>query len=110
MNPAPRRAAIYARVSTEMQSRASIDDQIRKCSQHAESLGLKVLEEHLYRDEALSGTGMDRPSLQRLLRSALNKEKQFDVILVDDQSRLSRRTENVLWICRQLEFAGVQLI
>jgi site-specific DNA recombinase len=110
MNPAPLRAAIYARVSTEMQSRASIDDQIRKCSQYADSHGLKVLEDHVYRDENRSGTGMDRPSVQRLLQSAEHKEKQFDVILVDDQSRLSRRTENILSICRRLEFADVQLI
>jgi hypothetical protein len=54
--------AIYARVSTETQSRASIDDQIRKYSQYAEAHGLKILEEHIYRDQALSEVGADRPA------------------------------------------------
>ena len=36
--------------------------------------------------------------------------KPFDVILVDDTSRLSRSTESVLSIYRKLNFAGLQLI
>jgi DNA invertase Pin-like site-specific DNA recombinase len=69
-----------------------------------------VLDEHVYMDEGLSGVGMDRPSLQQLLRTALSPEKPFDVILVDDTSRLSRSTESVLLIYRKLNFAGLQLI
>ena len=103
-------AAIYARVSTEMQSRASIDDQIRKCCQYAEAHGLKILEEHIYRDEALSGVGADRPSLKRILQLALSGAPPFRAILVDDTSRLSRTTEDALSIFKRLNFAGVQLI
>ena len=58
----------------------------------------------------LSGVGMDRPSLQQMLRAALSPAKPFDVILVDDTSRLSRSTESVLSIYRKLNFAGIQLI
>jgi len=103
-------AAIYARVSTEMQSRASIDDQIRKCCQYAEAHGLKILEEHIYRDEALSGVGADRPALKRILQLALSVAPPFGAILVDDTSRLSRTTEDALSIFKRLNFAGVQLI
>jgi site-specific DNA recombinase len=103
-------AAIYARVSTEMQSRASIDDQIRKCRQYAEAHGLKILDEHIYRDEALSGVGFDRPALNRMLQLALTADRPFAAILVDDTSRLSRTTEDALGIFKRLNFAGVQLI
>ena len=103
-------AAVYARVSTEMQSRASIDDQIRKCRQYAEAHGLTILEEHIYRDEALSGVGTDRPGLNRILQLALSVAPPFTAILVDDTSRLSRTTENALSIFKRLNFAGVQLI
>jgi site-specific DNA recombinase len=103
-------AAIYARVSTEMQSRASIDDQIRKCRQYAEAHDLKILEEHIYRDQALSGVGADRPALKRILQLALSAAPPFTAILVDDTSRLSRTTEDALSIFKRLNFAGVQLI
>ena len=103
-------AAIYARVSTEMQSRASIDDQIRKCRQYAGAHGLKILEEHIYREEALSGVGADRPALKRILQVALSVAPPFSTILVDDTSRLSRTTEDALSIFKRLNFAGVKLI
>jgi site-specific DNA recombinase len=110
MGHALRSAAIYARVSTEMQSRASIDDQIRKCRQYAEAHGLQILDGHIYRDEALSGVGADRPGLKRVLQLALSVAPPFTAILVDDTSRLSRTTEDALTIFKRLNFAGVQLI
>jgi site-specific DNA recombinase len=110
MNQELRSAAIYARVSTEMQSRSSIDDQIRKCRQYAEAHGFRILEDHVYRDEALSGVGSDRPALKRLLQFALSIAPPFSAILIDDTSRLSRTTEDALSIFKRLNFAGVQLI
>jgi hypothetical protein len=53
---------------------------------------------------------MDPPSLQQMLRAALSPATPFDVVLVDATSRLSRSTESVLSIYRQLNFAGLQLI
>jgi site-specific DNA recombinase len=105
-----RRAAIYARISTDKQNPLSPADQQRKCREYADRNGISVLDDHLYVDEGLSGVGMDRPSLQRLLREALSPSKPFDVILIDDTSRLSRSTESVLLIYRKLNFAGLQLI
>jgi hypothetical protein len=86
--------------------------QVRKCTEYAErnGNGIVIANEHVYSDEGLSGVGMDRPSLQRLLCAALAPVRSFGVILVDDTSRLSRSTESVLSIYRKLNFAGVQLI
>ena len=110
MNQTSRRAAIYARVSTDKQNPLSPADQERKCREYADRNGITVLDGHVYCDEGLSGVGLDRPALQRLLRAALARTRDFDVILVDDTSRLSRSTEDVLSIYRDLNFAGLQLI
>ena len=110
MTQASRRAAIYARISTDKQNPLSPTDQVRKCTEYAERNGIVIANEHVYSDEGLSGVGMDRPSLQQLLRAALAPVRSVGVILVDDTSRLSRSTESVLSIYRKLNFAGVQLI
>ncbi len=110
MKRSSRLAAVYARVSTDKQNPLSPSDQVRECREYGERNGIRVAEEHVYIDEGMSGVGMDRPSLQRLLRAALSPGREFDTILVDDTSRLSRSTECVLSIYRKLSFAGVQLI
>jgi site-specific DNA recombinase len=110
MNRPSRHAAIYARISTDKQNPLSPADQERKCREYAQRNGITVLDAHVYVDEGLSGVGMDRPALQRLLSLAFSPSKPIDVILVDDTSRLSRSTESVLSIYRKLNFAGLQLI
>jgi site-specific DNA recombinase len=110
MNQTSRRAAIYARISTDKQNPLSPADQERKCREYANHNGITVVGGHVYCDEGLSGVGLNRPALQRLLRAALARTRDFEVILVDDTSRLSRSTEDVLSIYRDLNFAGLQLI
>lgn len=53
------RAAVYARYSTDLQSSASITDQIRICRRLAEERGWQVVE--VYADEAISGVTHLRP-------------------------------------------------
>ncbi len=101
---------VYARVSTDRQNPLSIDDQIHKCNEFAESRAWRVLHEHIYRDEAISGTTDDRPGLQRLFSALRIRPCPFDVLLVDDTSRLSRKTKDALGIFERLDFAGVRLI
>src|SRR6267378_6759343 len=88
MNRTTRRAAIYARISTDKQNPLSPADQERKCREYADRNSIAVLDTHVYVDEGLSGVGMDRPSLQQMLRAALSPAKPFDVILVDDVAAL----------------------
>ena len=104
------RCATYARISTDRQNPLSIDDQIHKCDVFAQVKEWKVLEEHIYRDEAISGTTEDRPGLQRLFKALDARPCPFDVLLVDDTSRLSRNTKDALGIFERLEFANVRLI
>ncbi len=100
----PMRVASYARYSSDNQREASLEDQLRNCRQYAERMGWPAPIE--YRDAALSGTRSDRPGYRRLLGDA----ERFDVILVDDLSRLARDSVEITTTTRRLTFAGVRLI
>jgi resolvase-like protein len=58
------RAAIYARFSTDLQSAASIDDQVRVCRERIEQEGHQVVE--VYADRAISGANRV-PGIQSLM-------------------------------------------
>src|ERR1700723_1987225 len=104
------RCAAYARYSSDLQSPLSIDDQLRICCEYAKTHRFAFLEEHVYVDEALSGVGADRPGLGRLLNAALSAARPFDIILLDDSSRLARITKDALTFFERLNFAGIRLI
>ena len=99
------RCAAYARYSTDKQSPLSISDQIRKCKEFAVSQGWDFLEGHTYHDGAITGATDERTGLASLLRAASEPVRPFDVVLVDDTSRLSRKIADSLRICEQLKFS-----
>lgn len=59
----------------------------------------------VYMDDGYSGGNMDRPALQRLLFDARNK--QFDLVLVYKQDRLSRRLKDLLGLLEEIDSLGV---
>jgi DNA invertase Pin-like site-specific DNA recombinase len=69
-----------------------------------------VLEQHVYSDARTSGTISDRTGLKHLLAAAESKPRPFDVVLVDDSSRLSRKLSDALQFSDRLKFAGVRLV
>lgn len=94
--------ALYARYSSEHQREASIADQFRICERAAQSHGWTV--SHRYGDKASTGSRADRPGYQRLLQEA--KAGHFDVVLVDDLSRLTRDEAESIQLRRRLAFWG----
>ncbi|TNJ37490.1 recombinase family protein, partial [Phaeobacter sp. B1627] len=94
------RAAIYARYSTDLQSDASVEDQIRSCQDLAKSLGAEVVA--TYSDHAVSGASLMRSGIQSLLRD--NQDNRFDVVLAEGLDRLSRNQADVARIYQQLLF------
>jgi len=102
------RAAIYARYSSENQRPESIADQVAACRRLAGERGFSVLEDHIYADQAQSGARKDRPALNALLVAA--GERQFEVILVDDLSRLARDNHLMLTVMAELQFEGVRVV
>ena len=61
MNRTTRRAAIYARISTDKQNPLSIDAQIRKCREFAARNRWEVLDAHIYSDGLSAGRRMIVP-------------------------------------------------
>ena len=101
--------ATYARYSTDKQNPLSNEDQLRNCRNYAQGRGWRVLEDWIISDEEVTGATVERPGLKRLLLEADSPTPCFDVVLVDDTSRLSRRQADVLNICERLSFAGVRI-
>jgi DNA invertase Pin-like site-specific DNA recombinase len=102
--------AIYARYSREKQSPTSIEDQIRKCREHAGKNDWEILERCIYTDEAVSGATDGRGGLKRMLADACSSAWPFDCILADDTSRLSRKLQDSLGINEQLRLVGVRIV
>ncbi len=101
-------AAVYARYSSENQRRESITDQISACRRLAREQSLAIAEDHIYTDEAQSGARADRPGLAALLAAAPSGE--FDVLLVDDLSRLARDNHLMLSIIAELSSEEIRVI
>ncbi len=102
------RAAVYARYSSENQRKESIDDQVSACRRLAGEQGLEIVDEHIYSDEAKSGARKDRPGLDALLAALPSRE--FEVVLVDDLSRLARDNYLMLSILAEFHFEDVRVI
>ena len=102
------KAAIYARYSSENQSEKSIDDQVRVCKNYCKEHEITVSDEYIYVDEALSGSLLNRPGLQALDKAAENKE--FEAVVVDDLSRLSRSNHQMLTLVLKFNYYQVKLI
>lgn len=100
------RVALYARYSSDQQRSASIDDQFRNCRRRVEAEGWRIAE--TYADEAMSGADSNRPRYQAMLAAASNRE--IDVLVIDDLSRLSRDQVESERVIRRLEFSGIRLI
>lgn len=103
------RAAIYARYSTDRQRQTSIDDQVAVCRRHADAHRWTVGETHIYSDAGRSGASLDgRPGIQALLAAA--PERPFDIVLVDDSSRVARDLSDALHVLRLLKFCGIRTL
>src|SRR5689334_1153449 len=104
------RGAIYARFSSDLQRATSLEDQIAGCRRYAEAHGWRVLPEHVYTDAAISGASLDRPGVQALLAAAGRHPTPFDVLLVDDSSRVARDLADAVRFMQELRFLGIRVI
>lgn len=103
----PLRAAIYARVSTDEQAEEgySLDEQLRLCREFCERKGWKVVAEYV--DPGESGTTVDRPAFQEMLRDA--RQSKFDNLCVHKLDRFSRSLVDALVTISSLSRYGVAL-
>ncbi|MFZ5915522.1 MAG: recombinase family protein [Chloroflexota bacterium] len=101
------RAAIYTRVSSEMQLDGhSLDAQLAVCKRLAQERGWEVMT--IYTDQGLSAKTTERPQFRAMMRGA--EIGRFDVVIVHKLDRLSRSVVDLLTILHDLEALGVALV
>lgn len=104
-----RRAALYARFSSDMQKDRSIDRQFADLEKAAQRLGFTLDKRHYYADRAQSATTLfDRPGLTRDLIGAAGKN-EFDVVLVEQTDRLSRNRADLFWLADRFKFDNIKI-
>ncbi|SFB10216.1 Site-specific DNA recombinase [Poseidonocella pacifica] len=103
---APRRVALYARYSTDMQNPMSVEDQFRQAERYARQQGWTIVER--FSDSAVSGTaGRTRPDFMRL-SDALHRGG-FDIVLAESLDRISRDQEHLAGFYKAAKTARVEI-
>jgi DNA invertase Pin-like site-specific DNA recombinase len=100
------KAAIYARYSTDLQDATSISGQQANCEKIIAANGLQIVKR--YSDEAISGSDDNRPGYRELL--ADSEAGLFDVIVVDETSRLTRSAGELPRLIELLAFRNQFLV
>jgi DNA invertase Pin-like site-specific DNA recombinase len=103
------RAVYYVRQSTEGQDDLlSPEAQVRRIDAFAERDGVDMVGG--YEDIAISGSSTEnRPGFQRMIAHAKSPKRPFDMIIVYDLSRFSRKTLDLLQYIAVLKKHGVKL-
>src|SRR5579862_343076 len=102
------KAVIYARYSSDLQSPASIEDQVRLCREHAAQMGVEVV--NVYSDAAISGSRLqNRPGIQSLLGHARKQNGSFDIVITEALDRLSRDQEDMAGLFKRLVHCDIRI-
>ena len=103
------RVAIYARVSTQRQAIAqTIDQQLERLQGYVKEQGWELLEENIFRDDGFSGSGLERPGLDRLRdRVAVG---ELDQVILTAPDRLARNYVHQMVLLEELEKQGCQVL
>src|SRR2546423_4757007 len=99
---APRRAAVYARVSTSDQTP---ENQLAALRAFVGARGWQTTE---YVDHGVSGAKERRPALDALLATA--RSRKVDVVVCVKLDRLARSTHHLVTLVKELEVLGVDLV
>ena len=100
------RAALYARFSTDRQSEASIEDQLRVCERLADRESFEVVQR--FEDRGISGGTTKRPGYQALLRAA--RRREFGIIVAEDLKRLWREQAEQWRAIKELIDLGIAVV
>ena len=104
-----KRAALYARVSTEKQEREdTVASQVDLLHKAAAASGYDIAPTSVFIDEGVSGARLDRPALDRL--RDLAAEGAFEVLLVTVPDRLARRYAYQALLVEEFTRCGCEVI
>lgn len=94
------KVAIYIRVSTQEQALEgySIDAQKERLESYCKAKGWKLVSEYV--DAGFSGSNLNRPNMQRMLKDAV--QNKFDAVLVYKLDRISRSQKDTLYLIEDI--------
>ncbi len=100
------RAVIYARYSSDNQTEASIEGQLRECMEFAEHAGIDVVKSYV--DRAYSAKTDNRPEFQQMIKDSY--KHAFDCIIVWKLDRFSRNRYDSAHYKALLRKNGVKVV
>src|SRR5499426_1463915 len=104
-----KRAALYARVSTEKQEREeTIASQVDLLYQAAAASGCDIAPTSVFIDDGVSGARLDHPALDRL--RDLAAEGAFEGLLVTVPDRLARRYVSQVLLVEEFTRCGCEVV
>ena len=101
-----KKAAIYARFSSNNQRQESIFHQVEKIKQYANDNGIEIVESYI--DEAESGTTDQRTNFLKMINDAPTASWKY--IVVYKMDRLSRNVSDALNYKKHLANLGIKII
>lgn len=103
------RPAIYTRFSDkDRDNESSIEDQLRVCREFAARQGWEITEDLIFEEPRVSGVAFgNRPAFLRMREAAMSR--RFDVLLVNDTTRLAR-SQDLAPLVERFRFQGVRVI
>ena len=104
-----KRAALYARVSTEKQEREdTVASQVDLLYKAAAETDYDITPTSVFIDEGVSGSRLDRPALDRL--RDLAAEGVFEALLVTTPDRLARRYAYQVLLVEEFHRCGCEVV
>jgi site-specific DNA recombinase len=102
-----KRAAIYARVSTEKQEKEkTIESQLADLREACKRDGVKIVKEYI--DNGFSGATLARPALDRLRDDA--SKGIFNVVYIHSPDRLARKYVYQAIVVEELKKKGIEMV
>lgn len=102
-----KRAAYYARVSTDLQiDNTSLPEQREICEATIKARGWELVDSYV--DEGLSGTDSNRPQWRRMLQDA--RDGRIDAVVVAKLDRFARKAGDAIRETDRLADMGVDLV
>ncbi|MFC2046567.1 recombinase family protein [Chloroflexota bacterium] len=104
-----KRAVLYARVSGDDRGKdgRNLEGQLEMCRTHAAKYGWPIVAELAEDDRGASGASFELPQLNRVYEMA--QARDFDVLVVREIDRLSRKLAKQLIVEEELKRQGIQI-
>ena len=103
----PKRVALYARFSSDLQNARSADDQLAALRKDAAQRGWLVVSE--FKDEGISGSStVNRPGYQAMIAAAFSGA--FEVLFAEALDRLSRDVADSENLRKRMKYFGIDVV